>query len=118
MPPVVGVGALTEAGRITRLLALDGIQDPGNLGTLVRTALALGWDAVALLPGTCDPYNDKVRDFAPVECVNTKPSDTIVHSIFKPGTARSVTLSGWTPRRPIALPVLYIYFTCETKPSF
>jgi RNA methyltransferase, TrmH family len=32
----------------------------------VRTALALGWDAVALLPGTCDPYNDKVRDFAPV----------------------------------------------------
>ena len=66
MPPVVGVGALTEAGLITRLLALDGIQDPGNLGTLVRTALALGWDAVALLPGTCDPYNDKVRDFAPV----------------------------------------------------
>jgi len=72
MPPVVGVGALTEAGRITRLLALDGIQDPGNLGTLVRTALALGWDAVALLPGTCDPYNDKVRDFAPDGCV---PSD-------------------------------------------
>ena len=76
MPPVVGVGALTEAGRITRLLALDGIQDPGNLGTLVRTALALGWDAVALLPGTCDPYNDKVRDFAPVGSVNTIPSDT------------------------------------------
>ena len=118
MPPVVGVGALTEAGRITRLLALDGIQDPGNLGTLVRTALALGWDAVALLPGTCDPYNDKVRDFAPVERVDAIPSDTIVHSIFKPGTARFVTLSGWTPRRPIALPVLYIYFTCETKPSF
>jgi TrmH family RNA methyltransferase len=118
MPPVVGVGALTEAGRITRLLALDGIQDPGNLGTLVRTALALGWDAVALLPGTCDPYNDKVRDFAPVARVDAIPSDTVVHSIFKPGTARFVTLSGWTPRRPIALPVLYIYFTCETKPSF
>lgn len=30
------------AGKMTRLLALDGIQDPGNLGTLVRTALALG----------------------------------------------------------------------------
>jgi len=27
---------------------------------LTRTALALGWDAVALLPGTCDPFNDKV----------------------------------------------------------
>jgi TrmH family RNA methyltransferase len=65
MPPVVGVAALEGAGRITRLLALDGIQDPGNLGTLVRTALALGWDAVALLPGTCDPYNDKVRNSHP-----------------------------------------------------
>jgi|MDSW01.1.fsa_nt_gb TrmH family RNA methyltransferase len=45
--------------RPRRVLALDGIQDPGNLGTLVRTALALGWDAAALLPGTCDPFNDK-----------------------------------------------------------
>lgn len=65
MPPVVGVAALQGAGRIARLLALDGIQDPGNLGTLVRAALALGWDAVALLPGTCDPYNDKVRNSDP-----------------------------------------------------
>lgn len=37
-----GVRALKGAGKMTRLLALDGIQDPGNLGTLVRTALALG----------------------------------------------------------------------------
>ena len=64
MPPLAGVGALKGAGKMTRLLALDGIQDPGNLGTLVRTALALGWDAVALLPGTCDPYNDKVSNGA------------------------------------------------------
>lgn len=59
-PNLDGAAALgtTDA---TRVLALDGIQDPGNLGTLVRTALALGWDAVALLPGTCDPFNDKAR---------------------------------------------------------
>ena len=42
-----------------RVLALDGISDPGNLGTLLRTALALGWDGVYLLDGCCDPYNDK-----------------------------------------------------------
>ncbi len=34
-------------------------QDAGNLGTLCRSALALGWHAVVLLPGCCDPYNDK-----------------------------------------------------------
>ena len=60
-PPLDGIEALGGvASTATRVLALDGIQDPGNLGTLTRTALALGWDAVALLPGTCDPFNDKV----------------------------------------------------------
>ena len=44
---------------IQRLLALDAVQDPGNLGTLLRTALAFGWDGVFLLPGCTDPYGDK-----------------------------------------------------------
>ncbi len=41
------------------LLALDGISDPGNLGTLIRTAFALGWDGVFICEGSADPYNDK-----------------------------------------------------------
>lgn len=44
---------------IDRLLALDAVSDPGNLGTLARTALALGWDGIFLLPGCSDPFNDK-----------------------------------------------------------
>lgn len=42
------------------LLVLDRIQDPGNLGTLVRTADAFGAFAIAVLPGTVDPWNPKV----------------------------------------------------------
>jgi TrmH family RNA methyltransferase len=42
-----------------RLLILDGLSDPGNLGTLLRTALALDWDGVCFTPGTVDPFNDK-----------------------------------------------------------
>ncbi|KAL2241100.1 uncharacterized protein LOC105178232 [Sesamum indicum] len=42
-----------------RILVLDRIQDPGNLGTLVRSATAFRWDGVFLLPGCCDPFNDK-----------------------------------------------------------
>lgn len=42
-----------------KVLALDGVSDPGNIGTLLRTALAFGWDGVYFLEGTCDPYNDK-----------------------------------------------------------
>jgi TrmH family RNA methyltransferase len=43
-----------------RLLVLDGIQDPGNVGTLLRTASALGAVASIVLPGTVDPWNAKV----------------------------------------------------------
>ncbi|XP_022739711.1 uncharacterized protein LOC111291871 [Durio zibethinus] len=42
-----------------RILVLDGIQDPGNLGTLVRSATAFQWDGIFLLPGCCDPFNEK-----------------------------------------------------------
>jgi RNA methyltransferase, TrmH family len=44
----------------TRILVLDGIQDPGNVGTLVRTAAALGATATVALPGTVDLWNAKV----------------------------------------------------------
>jgi TrmH family RNA methyltransferase len=44
---------------LKRLLVLDGISDPGNLGTLLRTALGLQWDGVFLTTHTTDPFNDK-----------------------------------------------------------
>lgn len=43
-----------------RILLLDGIQDPGNTGTLLRTAAALAVDATLALPGTVDLWNAKV----------------------------------------------------------
>jgi TrmH family RNA methyltransferase len=42
------------------ILALDGIQDPGNLGTIIRTAHWFGIDALLLSPSTVDCYNAKV----------------------------------------------------------
>jgi TrmH family RNA methyltransferase len=43
-----------------RYLVLDALQDPGNVGTVVRTAAALGVTATVSLPGTVDCWNAKV----------------------------------------------------------
>jgi len=42
------------------LVVLDALQDPGNVGTIVRTALALGARGVVALPGTAELANPKV----------------------------------------------------------
>ncbi|MCW5850480.1 MAG: RNA methyltransferase [Anaerolineae bacterium] len=41
------------------VLVIDGVRDPGNLGTLLRSAAAVGVDAALLAPGTVDLYNPK-----------------------------------------------------------
>jgi TrmH family RNA methyltransferase len=43
----------------TVVLVLDGVQDPGNVGALARTALGLGASGLVALPGTADLYNPK-----------------------------------------------------------
>ena len=42
------------------LIALDGVQDPGNVGTIIRTADAAGFDGVILSPDCADLYSPKV----------------------------------------------------------
>lgn len=45
--------------RPSLLLILDGVGDPGNAGTLVRSAEAAGCEGVIFAPGAVDPFNDK-----------------------------------------------------------
>ena len=42
------------------ILALDDLQDPGNLGTIIRTADSVGLNQILISKGTTDPYNSKV----------------------------------------------------------
>jgi TrmH family RNA methyltransferase len=52
---------LEECAAVPRhpLVILDGVQDPGNVGTIARTALAFGASGLIALPGTADLANPK-----------------------------------------------------------
>jgi TrmH family RNA methyltransferase len=51
--------SLEEARPAGPLLVLDRIGDPGNLGTILRTADWFGMGGLVFLPGTVDPFNPK-----------------------------------------------------------
>ncbi|MCF7906338.1 RNA methyltransferase [Patescibacteria group bacterium] len=42
-----------------KFIYLDNIQDPGNIGTIIRSAVAFNFDGIIFGKGTCDIYNEK-----------------------------------------------------------
>lgn len=66
-------GAIPEGAHL--VLALDGVQDPGNMGTILRTADAAGWQGAYLSDRCADVYSPKVQRSA-------------MGSGFRVGTAR------------------------------
>lgn len=59
---IIGVCKIENKNKImgNRLLLLDDIQDPGNLGTIIRSACAFNIDTIVLSENTVSLYNDKV----------------------------------------------------------
>lgn len=43
-----------------KIIVLDGVQDPGNLGTIIRSSVAFNFDTILISNDTVDPYNSKV----------------------------------------------------------
>ena len=62
IPKVIGVCKIIDNNELTgnRILLLDNIQDPGNLGTIIRSSVAFNIDTIVLSNDTVDLYNDKV----------------------------------------------------------
>ena len=62
IPKVIGVCKILDNKEITgsKILLLDNIQDPGNLGTIIRSSVAFNVDTIVLSNDTVDLYNDKV----------------------------------------------------------
>lgn len=60
-PKIIGIVEMLSSREIRgNVLLLDGVQDPGNVGTIIRSALAFGIDTIVLGKGTVSVYNPKV----------------------------------------------------------
>ena len=59
---IIGVCKIIDNNEIigNRLLILDDVQDPGNIGTIIRSSKAFNIDTIILSNNSCDIYNDKV----------------------------------------------------------
>lgn len=61
VPNVIGIAKKNNNREIKgNIVMLDTIQDPGNLGTIIRSAVAFGIDTIVASPETVDLYNTKV----------------------------------------------------------
>lgn len=57
----IGLCKMVEADSLSnKILILDGVQDPGNMGALMRSAKAFNFNTIILGVGCVDIYNDKV----------------------------------------------------------
>ena len=79
--PVQDLRKLLEVDH-SKVLVLQGVQEPGNVGTLIRTAAALGWSAVCLADDCTDPFSDKAMRAARgaslrVRCLSHARVDTL-----------------------------------------
>ena len=61
-PKVIGICKVKESSERlgNKIIMLDDVQDPGNVGTIIRSAVAFGFDTVVLSNSSVSKYNDKV----------------------------------------------------------
>lgn len=95
-PGVIAIVELPEVDIVDienegTILALDGIKDPGNLGTIIRTADWFGVKAVLLSEDSVDPYNEK--------CVRSTMGSIFRVAVYKtfdlPGTLTELKAKKW-----------------------
>ncbi len=92
----------------SRLLILENVQDPGNVGTLLRLALALGWDGVLLCGSqACNPFQGKVLRASmgavwQLPCYRLScPDEASLQKFYQQLKQVSCTLIATSPHAPI-----------------
>ena len=60
-PRIIGISKYINKSKLgSRIVLLDEVQDPGNVGTIIRNCVAFGIDTLVLSKNSVNPYNEKV----------------------------------------------------------
>lgn len=81
-----------------RFVILDRIQDPGNLGTIIRTADAAGFNTIILDKGSVDPLNPKVIRSSQGSLFHLKIINSDIKRIIEKLKDRGVKILGTSPK--------------------
>ena len=102
---------IPDLKKLKRIIVLDGINNPGNFGTIIRTARAFGFDAVLTINDSVFPYNDKVIKASQgalfnfpvfnVEIKDIKDLFIPIHFVFKKNSKNMESVE--QPNSPYAL---------------
>ncbi|ADU50946.1 tRNA/rRNA methyltransferase (SpoU) [Thermaerobacter marianensis DSM 12885] len=90
-------------GRLPLALLPDGVQDPGNLGTLVRAAAGLGAAGAVLVPGTVDPFHPRAVRASAGACLRL-PMARADSAAGAAESARAAGLAVWVAEAEAATP--------------
>ena len=84
--------------RDKRFVILDRIQDPGNLGTIIRTSDAAGFNTIILDKGSVDPFNPKVVRSSQGSLFHLKIINSDIKRIIEELKDRGVKILGTSPK--------------------
>ena len=93
---VLGLCKMSDKNDIegSRVLMLDGIQDPGNLGTIIRSSVAFDVDTIVLGNNTVDLYNPKVVRATQGMLFHTNIINRDLESVIKELKSREIPVYG------------------------
>lgn len=101
---IIGVSKYINKNKLgKRLVLLDDIQDPGNAGTIIRSAVAFGIDTIVFSKKSVSPYNDKVLRSTGGMIYNTNIVISDLESVIKELKQKNIKVIGTSLKSSISL---------------
>ena len=101
---LIGISKFINKSELgNRIVILDGVQDPGNIGTIIRNSVAFDVDTIVLSKGCVSPYNDKVLRSTGGMIYNINIVISDIESIIEELKKKNIKIYGTSLKSSISL---------------